>query len=183
MGIDATTEVNSTELAVILGLTSRRIRQLGQDGIIATNSPGRYPLPDSVQNYIRFMTKEKPMNKADEEKLTAEAGIKKGKAIITMLQAKELQGQMHRAEDVASMTEDLVYTIRSTLLALPGRLAVDAAAISDPAEMSELVRREVNSIMEELSQYKYDSKKYEKRVRDRMKWDEIDHKDDGDEEG
>ncbi len=32
------------------------------------------------------------------------------------------------------MTEDLIYTIRGSLMALPGRLAVDVAAVATPAE-------------------------------------------------
>lgn len=71
------------------------------------------------------------------------------------------------------MTEDLVYTIRGVLKALPGRLAVDAASASSPSEAAEIIRKEVYQIMEELSHYRYDAKKYEERVRERRSWDVI----------
>ena len=90
---------------------------------------------------------------------------------------------MHRSEDVAHMTEDLIYTIRGMLLALPGRLAIDAANMSDPAEVSSLIRQEVYAIMEELSHYKYDAKKYEERVRQRLNWENSEHEGDADESG
>ena len=77
---------------------------------------------------------------------------------------------MHRAEDVAAMTEDLVFTIRSSLNAMPGRLAVDVAAVSSPAEAAEVIRREVHKVMRELAGYHYDPKKYEERVRARQNW-------------
>ena len=77
---------------------------------------------------------------------------------------------MHRSEDVAAMTEDLIYAIRGALLALPGRLAVDVANINTAAEASELIRAEVFKVMKELSQYKYDPQKYEERVRERRDW-------------
>ena len=47
---------------------------------------------------------------------------------------------MHRSEDVAAMTEDLVYAIRGALMALPGRLAVDVCDVKTPAEVSEVIR-------------------------------------------
>ena len=97
--------------------------------------------------------------------------IKKAKAIVAVMEAQELQGKMHRSEDVADMTEDLIFAIRGMLVALPGRLAVDTAAANTPAEASEIIRKEVYKVMSELSEYKYDPKKYEERVRERKAWD------------
>ena len=78
---------------------------------------------------------------------------------------------MHRSEDVEAMTADLIYTIRGSLLALPGRLAVDVTAVRTPAEAAEVIRKEIALLMQELSQYQYDPKKYEERVRKRLDWD------------
>ena len=91
-------------------------------------------------------------------------------------------GKMHRSEDVEAMTADLIYTIRGSLLALPGRLAVDVAAVKTPAEAAEVIRREVALLMQELTQYRYDPKKYEERVRKRMDWDTDMDMGDGDDE-
>ena len=76
------------------------------------------------------------------------------------------------------MTEDLIYAIRGALIALPGRLSVEVAAISDPAEVSAVIQREVYKIMEDLSAYQYDPKKYEERVRARMNMEPITNGDD-----
>ncbi len=116
-------------------------------------------------------SEDKEAAEAEKKKGTAELTIKQSKAIIAALEAKELQGKMHRSEDVAAMTEDLIYTIRGMLLALPGRLAVDCAGAKTPRAASEVVRREVVKVMEELSRYRYDSAKYEERVRERKRWD------------
>lgn len=170
MEITAKTEVSTKEIALILGVTARWVQQLTQDGIFSTIGRGRYNLAETIQAYVKYRTgKEADAN--DLERKEAELSIKKAKAIITVLEAKELQGKMHRSEDVAAMTEDLIYTIRSMLLALPGRLAVDVALTQDPAEAAEIIRREVFKVMEELSNYKYDPKKYEERVRERRNWD------------
>lgn len=170
MEITAKTEVSTKELAIILGLTARRIQQLTQDGVLSTQSPSRYNLPEAIQAYVEFRSA-KETDATEVEKLEAEMNIKKANAIIKVLEAKELQGKMHRSEDVAALTEDLVFTIRGMLLALPGRLAVDVAAVQEPAEAAEIIRKEVYAIMQELFKYRYDPKKYEERVRERRSWD------------
>ena len=91
-----------------------------------------------------------------------------------------MKGKMHRAEDVEAMTSDLVYAIRGALIALPGRLAVDVAAVESPAEASEIIRKEVYKVMRELANYRYDPQKYEELVRERRDWDIMER--DGDDE-
>jgi len=171
--ITAETEVSTTELACVLGITGRRIRQLAEDGILEKTSRGRFLLCESVQRY-NAASRGKETSPQEEEKLNAELGIKKAKAVIAALEAKELQGKMHRSEDVAAMTEDLVFTIRGMLIALPGRLAVDVTAVQTAAEASEVIRKEVYVIMNELANYRYDPAKYEERVRERRSWETSD---------
>lgn len=176
------TEVNSTELAIVLGLTVRRIQQMGQDGTLSTVRRGRYLLGDSVQRYINFLSKsavDDEDKKTEKAKRMAETQIKAAKATVAKLEAEELKGKMHRSEDVAAMTEDLIFTIRGALNALPGRLAVDVAAVSTAAEAAEVIRREVHKVMGELAAYQYDPKKYEERVRERRSWDTADGDEDG----
>jgi phage terminase Nu1 subunit (DNA packaging protein) len=168
------TEVTVAELAVILGLSSRRVRQLADEGIIQPVGKNAYLLADSVQSYNKFLSNRMPNEedvKLEKAKKMAEAQYKASKASIAKLQAQELQGKMHRSEDVAAMTADLIYTVRSALIALPGRLAVNVAAVSTPAEACDIIRREVHLVMCDLSNYKYDPEKYAERVRDRMDWD------------
>lgn len=172
--ITADTQVSTSELACVLDLTGRNIRQLAEDGLLEKITAGRFLLCDSVQRYIKYKSKE--ITTEDEAKLekarkAAEFKLKNAKAQIAALEAEELQGKMHRAEDVAAMTEELIYTIRSSLLALPGRLAVDVTAAKSPSEAAEVIRKEVFLLMQELQEYRYDPKKYEECVRKRMDWD------------
>ncbi len=172
--ITINTEVSTTELASILGLTGRRIRQLAEDGVIDKVKDGRFNLSKSVQGYISLQRKDKLSE--EEEKLEkvrrqSEVTLKASKAQIAKLEAAELQGKMHRSEDVAAMTEDLIYTIRAAIVALPGRLAMDVVTAETAAEASEIIRKEVYKVMKELAAYRYNPKKYEERVRDRKDWD------------
>ena len=170
--ITTDTEVSTSELACVLGITARYVRQLTEDGQLEKIKPGRYMLCASVQKYINSreaVTEDDA--KLEKIKRSAEVTLKHSKAQIAKMEADELKGKMHRSEDVESMTADLIYAIRGSLLALPGRLAVDVAAVKTPAEAAEVIRKEVAMLMQELSQYQYDPKKYEDRVRKRMDWD------------
>ena len=174
------TEVSQKELACVLGITGRYIRQLVEDGQLNKVRDGRFLLCDAVQRYISLKSKadsSKEAAKIELAKNTAEVQLKASKAMIAKMQVDELKGQMHRAEDVAALTEDLIYEIRSALIALPGRVAIDVAAVNTSAEASEIIRKEVHKVMRELANYHYDPKKYEERVRERMDWSERDDDD------
>lgn len=166
-------EVSATSLAVIFGVTVRRIQQLAQDGVFQPVRRGKYSLPDAVQRYIKYKVddvSQKSNSEIERERDEAEVRIKRAKAIVAEHEAQELSGNMHRSEDVAALTEDLIYTIRGMMMALPGRLAIDAAALGDPNDVSALIREEVFNIMKQLAQYEYDPQKYAARVRERRKW-------------
>lgn len=166
MGITEKTEVTTKEIALVLGVTSRWVQRLTQDGILPAVERGRYNLSETVKAYADFKTRE-ACDPRDLERLDAELNLKKAKAIINVMEAREMQNNMHRSEDVAAMTDDLIYTIRSALKSLPSRLADNVSAVKEPAEAAHIIRMEVYAIMEELSKYKYDPVKYAERVRER----------------
>lgn len=107
--------VTTTQLAAVLGITNRRVQQLTQDGVLTTVSRGKFVLGDAVQAYNAStarggLTKEEAAEakKLDHIKQKAEATLKASKAKIAQAEAKELSGQMHRSEDVAAMTSELL---------------------------------------------------------------------------
>ncbi len=167
-------------IARLFGVTTRRVQQLVNEGIIPAEQkkPLKFDLLKTVQAYIKYLSdkaygkeqKSTDTVQAEADKLRAEADLKQHKAKIAEMQLNELEGTMHRSEDVEAMTNDLVYTIRAQIMALPGRLAVDVAQINDANEASALIRSECYKILEELAGYKYDPEEYKRRVRDREGW-------------
>lgn len=162
-------------MANLFGITARRLEQLTADGVLPTvkvNKQGVcYDFIPTIQRYIKYLQeraagKERTETQAEKElaKLDAEIMYKKAKAEKAKLEADEIKGKMHRAEDVKFMTEDLVLAIRSSLLALPGRLAIDVADARNSQEASEIIRREVLAVLENLAGYEYNPESYKKRV-------------------
>ena len=169
-------------IAKLFGVTDRRVQQLAKEGVIpaAQTRPYKFDLLPTVQAYIKHLS-EKANGKeqknadtvqAEADKLRAEADLKQSKAKIAELQLKELEGKMHRSEDVEAMTNDLVYTIRSMIMALPGRLAMDVAQTTSANEASAVIRSECSKNLNELAGYQYDPEAYQRRVRDREGWSE-----------
>lgn len=171
--IDAEAEVSTTELAAILGVTARRVQQMAQDGTIIPVRRGYFQLGDAVQRYINFLSKpqiSEAEQKLETAKRQSEAQLKLSKAQLAKMEVEELKGKLHRSEDVAGFTEDLIYTIRGALLSLPGRLSVDVTAAQSPAEAAEIIRKEVHKVMRELAAYHYDPEKYAEKVNERRDW-------------
>lgn len=174
--------VDSDTLAQLFDVTARRVQQLAQQKIITARKVKgvyEYEVLQVVRQYIRYLS-DKVNNRENErskeleqERLEAEIRLKKTKARMQELQLAELEGSMHRSEDVEAMTSDLANIIRDMLMALPGRLAVYLAEMQNPAEVSERVKHEVYGILEELAHYKYDPGEYRRRVRDREGWREL----------
>ena len=168
-------------LANLFDITAQWVGELTKSGILRkhdTEAGPRYNVVEATRAYVKHL-REKAAGRGDKDdtvaekeaqKLAAEVRIKEAKAKYTELELQELQGQMHRSEDVEKMTQQLIFTIRGMMIALPGRLAVDVAGVDDAAEASVIIRREVNAILDELSNFKYDPDAYAQLVRERQKW-------------
>ena len=165
-------------IAKLFGVSTRRIEQLKAEGIIkGEGRPTKYDLLPTIQAYIRYLSdkanareKKQTDSELETSKLEAESRYKTAKAEMAELELQELQGELHRASDVEAITTDHVMFLRSMLMALPGALAVDLAAIDKPAEAADRIRQEVNSILNRLANYRYDPEEYKKRVRERQGW-------------
>lgn len=182
--------VTRSEIARACGFKLQWVDQLIADGVISENmviaKNGRTKYFDCLEamgaivQYYRDKANN-PSKKAKEKKAPvelrkneAEADWKRAKADMAELQLKELQGEMHRSEDVEAAFEDFGMTVRSTLLSYPGRLAVNCANAESAAEVSAIIKQTVNDTLNELKDYQYDPDFYAKRVREREGWIEDD---------
>lgn len=166
------------EFAKLANTSSRSIERAVEDKKVTPiqKRPMKFTI-DEVSNFIKNKIddakgKEKEEIIRDKElsKLDGEARIKQAKAEIEELKLKELRGELHAAEDVETIVTDHVLYIRSMLLAMPGKLAVDVAHINTPSEVSNRIKKEVYHILNCAADYKYKPDEYAKRVREREGW-------------
>lgn len=173
---------STREIADIFGVDDRWVQSLAKEGVIpaASTRPYKFDLLPTIKAYIKHLrekangkeAKTAGIAKAEADKLRADADLKQSKAKIAEMQLKELEGKMHRSADVEAMTNDLVFTVRSMIMALPGRLAMDVTQAASAAEASDMIRSECYKILNELAGYQYDPEAYKRRVRDREGWSE-----------
>ena len=171
--------LKTQDLCILLGVTKQWIGQLVNQGTLIrteTEYGPMFSLMDSVKLYMDSLN-EKVKKTADEKKLekaksAAEVKLKVAKAAMAELQAKELQGKMHRSEDTQVFTQGLIDMVKSSLLSLPGRLAVDLSLCDTAEECSILIRDEVRELLREISEFDYDPEKYEALVRERQNLDD-----------
>lgn len=173
-------------IAKIFGVSTRRVEQLKTEGIIkGEGKPTKYDLLPTIQSYIQYLSdkangraKKEKDSVNDSRKLDGEARIKIAKAEIEEMKLKELRSELHRAEDVEAIMTDHVVYLRSMLLGLPGKLAVDCAKLDKAPEVAERIKQEVYLMLETLADYEYDPEVFKQRVRDREGWNEQRDEDD-----
>ena len=178
--------ISTRGLGTLLGLSAERIRQMEDEGSLESVKVGRvkyFPLKESVRTYVEYLRNSKTPGGGSNEarKVKADADWKEAKADIEKMKRDELQGQLHSADDVEAVMTDLALEIRSSLLALPGRLSKDIAAETSPTECSRMIKVEVSQILDQLSKYKYDPEVFKKRVRERQGWSNIEQTEEADE--
>ena len=163
--------VTTSVIAETLGKTEQWVNQLARDGILVKQSAGRWDLVENLKLYVAFLESgARETENVEMKKLRAEADYKRHQADTAELELAELKGETHRSEDVEAMTAMLIMTVRSMLLALPGKLAVNAASSASPAEASAVIKAAVNEVLEELSGYRYNPDEYSRLVRERKGW-------------
>ena len=162
-------EVTEAELAEYLGVTTRRIRQLSQEGIAIKSQRGKYDLKTSVQNYIGTL-KDKDKNKnenleklkiAKEAETLTHEKLKKRK---TELQVLQMEKKMHTSEDVEHFWNAMVLTAKSRLTAIPVKVAPILIGLEDRKEIQSILKREVSEALNELANY--DAEQFESEYAD-----------------
>ena len=170
--------VTTKEIAQFFQVSTRRVEQLKAEGVIkGEGKPTRYDFIPTGMAYIKYLSdkangreKKEATAELEERKLRAEAEIKESRAAVAKMEQDELEGKLHRAEDVEAITTDHVLFLRSMLPAMPGKLAVDLGGTHTAAEQAERVKQEVYFILDQLANYKYDPEEYKKRVMERQGW-------------
>lgn len=165
-------------MAECFGVSDRRVQQLANEGVIPYTKRGRvmrFDVAAAVRAYVEYLKELESEGDGAEDavsmaKLKAERDLKRHKAREAELHVAELERTMHRADDVEAVMSDLVASTRSMLVALPGRVAKDAAEASGPAAVAQIVRAAVDGVLAELVNYRYDPEAFAAMVRDRRGW-------------
>lgn len=150
--------VSSTVLANLFGLTSRRIRQLENEGIIKKVARGKYSLQENIKSYITFIKASADLkeSKTEEGKVDYDeehALLERRKREKIELELAAMRGTMHFSEDVERVMNDMLSNFRAKVLALPSRVAPSLICMDTIADIQEILQGEVLDVLNELSEY------------------------------
>lgn len=148
--------VSSTVLSNLFGLTTRRIRQLENEGVIQKIARGKYSLQDNIKSYITYIKASADLkeNKTEEGKIDYDeehALLERRKREKMELELAAMRGTMHYSEDVERVMNDMLSNFKAKILALPSRAAPRLITLSTIADIQEVLQNEVLDALNEMS--------------------------------
>ena len=147
-------DVDVSTLAILFGVSQRRIQEYAQLGVLEKTGRGRYNLCDCVLRFVRFMREKR--NKYPIDLQNERARLTKLQADRADIQLQEARGEVVRTEDVASTWADLVIAARSRLLAIPTSLTPGILAADSQNAVTELLRDAIEDALNELADTKHE---------------------------
>ena len=136
---------SSAELAEILGVNSRTIQRLSQDGVLHPEADPEdkrrkvFPLAQSVQAYLKYQVercsgKERAerIRALEEKKLEAEAGLKESQRDLHQLKTEIASGKYLSVEEVQLDYNRFFVVLKKFLLSIPSRVAGMVSGYLDP---------------------------------------------------
>ncbi len=171
--------------ANMVGVTPRDIQMLCKNHSISAQKIGGVwyiPFPQGLQDYIKIY-KDKAEGRGGEareelerKKLLHDTELKEAKARLANLELEERTGKLHSSEIVEETLNDFVFYVRSSLLAVPSRIATELCRKLDvyfgkkkpsASVISTMIEEEINSILIEFSSYQYDPNKMEQKRKEK----------------
>ncbi len=155
--------VNQKELANILGITSRRVRQLREEGFFSFTENGKkYSLEKCVQEYIEYKVKAETNTGTSIDREKEQAEHEQIKKNISKLKLRKLKKELHEASDVELFLSEMLINFRNRLVSIPSKIAVQILGEEDINRIIEILQKEMYETLEELSEYNPDKINREK---------------------
>ena len=144
--------VGTGELAAIIGKSDRWVRQLVGEKVLTQVERGKYILGETVQAYIEHVSGGKEDDKKPRfiDEKTEHERIKKEKAALELA---EMQGELHRSEDVEAVMNDMLGSFRQRIRAIPMRLAPELLAKEDLNLVKGKLSAALDEALAELADY------------------------------
>ena len=114
-------KLTTAQLAILLGLTTRRINQLAEEGLVTRLGHGEFDGPASVQTYLLHVSNRGKDKEATIDKEREEARLKKEQADTQELKNARLRKELLPIDEVSRVWSEQISSIRSSLLAVVSR--------------------------------------------------------------
>ena len=137
--------VKEAELAAMLDVSPRRIRQLSDEGTIVKSGPGEYELHASVLGYIRKSASGGDGYEADR------ARKMKADADMAEIEAAKAASKLVESRPIERTWMAAIIGAKTRLMALPARIGPQTVIQPTAQAATELIRKEMMDALAELS--------------------------------
>ncbi|WP_064611169.1 hypothetical protein [Streptobacillus moniliformis] len=157
--------IKAVELAKIIGITDRHVRNLAKEGIIKKTETGKYLFIESLQGYIRYLEtkKEADVNLKD-EKIKEEISKIKVDTELKKIRIAELKNQLHDAKIVEEVMNNMLVNLKGKLLSVSNKIAPLVIACDNLGEIQSIIHDSISDTLVELSNYNSDLFKNQKHI-------------------
>ncbi len=119
--------VNTAQLAVLLGISAQRVRQLANEGVIIKAGRGLYDTRLAIKSYCERLRRTSARSNTDtptgDELKTEKLRLVKEQADAAALKNEALRGELVPAADVEARWTTILTDLRAQMLAISGRIA------------------------------------------------------------
>ena len=146
--------IKATELAKLLGITDRHLRNLANEKIIKKTEKGKYLFLESVHGYIEYIESKTDVDlNLKDENIKEESQWRKKDTELKGWKIKELRNQLHSANIIEKVMTISLVNLKGRLLSLSNRLAPQLIALDNLGEIQEVIQDSIIEALEELSEY------------------------------
>jgi phage terminase Nu1 subunit (DNA packaging protein) len=149
--------VSTEELAQFVGVEPRRIQQLTQEGVIK-KEPGdkktaKYDFVRNVHSLLQYYRQKSDSRKSGDSGEMASEKLKQitAKRKLEELKLAQLEGDLHKAEDIERIIGAMLTRLRINLLAIPMGLAPILRDMDDTRDIAEKMDERIRRAMNEVA--------------------------------
>ena len=117
--------VSGAQLGSVLGLSARRVQQLGKQGVFRKSGRGQYTLAECVQGYIDWKLKSEIERRDDVT--TADEQVKIERARKLRLENEQTERNLVPVSAAVAAIDVIVGPLKSDLSGVPARVTDDVA--------------------------------------------------------
>jgi phage terminase Nu1 subunit (DNA packaging protein) len=149
--------VSTEELAKFVGVDVRRIQQLTQEGVIK-KEPGNkktapYDFVRNVHSLLQFYRQKADSRRSSDSEEMSTEKLKQisVKRKLEELKLAQLEGELHKAEDIERIMGGVLTRLRINLLAIPMGLAPVLRGMDDVRNIAEKIDERIRRAMDEVA--------------------------------
>ena len=139
---------SGAELARLLNITDRRVRQLTDEDVLTRQAEGDFILPEAIAEYYSY----KYQTDETIDYMAEKAKHEKAKRELAELELGKKRLELHVASDVEAVLSEMLTNFRAQIHGIPSKMAPILFGKST-ADIEELLNIEVEDRLSEIRDY------------------------------